>query len=157
MNFDSCTPGQYTLLICPLCKGGQSKERTLSFHKNQNEKVAIWRCFDFECGLSGHVLADVGSIQDEVNKVNVPKKPSEETLCLEPLGDELIEYFATQKISEEILKKNVVMQMIDDKNVIAYTYRRNGELVNYKFRSITSRKFWQISVYEERNKWRHKN
>nr|KAJ0207202.1 hypothetical protein LSAT_V11C500282090 [Lactuca sativa] len=108
------------------------------------KKVAIWRCFDFECGLSGHVLADVGPIQEEVNKVNVPKKPSEETLCLEPLGDELIEYFATQKISEEILKKNVVMQMIDDKNVIAYTYRRNGELVNYKFRSITSRKFWQV-------------
>ncbi|KAL7618173.1 primase homolog protein isoform X1 [Lactuca sativa] len=143
INFDSCTPGQYTLLICPLCKGGQSKGRTLSFHKNQNEKVAMWRCFNFECGLSGHVLADVSPIQEEVNKVNVPKKPSEETLRLEPLGDELIEYFATRKISEEILKKNAVMQMIDDKNVIAYTYRRNGELVNCKFRSITSRKFWQ--------------
>nr|GEZ55084.1 toprim domain, Twinkle-like protein [Tanacetum cinerariifolium] len=33
-----------------------------------------------------------------------------------------------------------------DQNVIAFTYRRNGELVNCKFRSITSRRFWQISA-----------
>ncbi|KAI3739387.1 hypothetical protein L2E82_29791 [Cichorium intybus] len=33
--------------------------------------------------------------------------------------------------------------LICPSNVIAYTYRRKGELVNCKFRSITSRKFWQ--------------
>ncbi|XP_024984446.1 primase homolog protein-like isoform X2 [Cynara cardunculus var. scolymus] len=146
INWDSCTPGQYTHLICPLCKGGESKERSLSFHINQNEKVAMWRCFNFECGWAGHVLADVGRAQDgvhRVNQANFPKKMTEENLRLEPLGDELIDYFAERMISPEILEKNYVMQTIDDKNVIAYTYRRNGELVNCKFRSITSRKFWQ--------------
>ncbi|KVI00824.1 Toprim domain-containing protein [Cynara cardunculus var. scolymus] len=203
INWDSCTPGQYTHLICPLCKGGESKERSLSFHINQNEKVAMWRCFNFECGWAGHVLADVGRAQDgvhRVNQANFPKKMTEENLRLEPLGDEpptslpafvvpcnrsiafipvsrrmmfelamygwlleskdgivvwvakglgeskllLIDYFAERMISPEILEKNYVMQTIDDKNVIAYTYRRNGELVNCKFRSITSRKFWQV-------------
>ncbi|KAI7740406.1 hypothetical protein M8C21_022148 [Ambrosia artemisiifolia] len=135
--FDSCSPGQYTYQICPVCKGGQSKERSLSFHINQNENVAIWRCFNFECGWAGHVLAD------GVNKVKFSKKLSEETLRLEPLGDELINYFAERMISSEILQKNAVMQMVDDKNVIAFTYRWKGEIVNCKFRSITDRKFWQ--------------
>ncbi|KAI3781053.1 hypothetical protein L2E82_11052 [Cichorium intybus] len=75
-----------------MCKGGQSKGRTLSFHINQNEKIVIWRCFNFECGLAGHVLADVGPTQDDVNKVNIPKKPNEDTLRLEPLGDEVLHY-----------------------------------------------------------------
>ncbi|KAI3827096.1 hypothetical protein L1987_01160 [Smallanthus sonchifolius] len=143
INLDSCTPGQYTHQICPVCKGGQSKERSLSFHIIQNEKVAIWRCFNFECGWSGHVLADANPALEKVNKVKFSKKLSEETLRLEPLGDELIEYFAERMISAEILQKNAVMQMVDDKNVIAFTYRRKGEIVNCKFRSITNRKFWQ--------------
>nr|GFA99564.1 toprim domain, Twinkle-like protein [Tanacetum cinerariifolium] len=46
-------------------------------------------------------------------------------------------------ISAETLQKNAMMQMIDDKNVIAFTYRRNGELVNCNFYSITSKNFWQ--------------
>ncbi|KAI7740408.1 hypothetical protein M8C21_022150, partial [Ambrosia artemisiifolia] len=140
--FDSCSPGQYTYQICPVCKGGQSKERSLSFHINQNENVAIWRCFNFECGWAGHVLAD------GVNKVKFSKKLSEETLRLEPLGDELINYFAERMISAEILQKNAVMQMVDDKNVIAFTYRWKGEIVNCKFRSITDRKFWQEARFK---------
>nr|GEV36365.1 hypothetical protein [Tanacetum cinerariifolium] len=56
---------------------------------------------------------------------------------------ELIEYFAGRMISAETLQKNAMMQMIDDKNVIAFTYRRNGELVNCNFYSITSKNFWQ--------------
>ncbi|XP_071721101.1 primase homolog protein-like [Rutidosis leptorrhynchoides] len=143
INYGSCNPGEYEYLICPMCKGGQSKERSLSFHITQNEKVAIWRCFNFECGWAGHVLADVGPAEDGVNKVNIPKQLSEETLGLEPLGDELIDYFSKRMISVETLHKNAVMQMADDKNVIAYTYRRNGEIVSCKFRSVTNRKFWQ--------------
>ncbi|XP_076960557.1 primase homolog protein-like [Bidens hawaiensis] len=170
IRFDAA--GQYTYQICPLCKGGQSKERSLSFHVNQNEKLAIWRCFNFECGWAGHacildilflhfiylmlaiklcvrylmllqVLADAGPTQDRHNKVKFSKKLSEETLRLESLGDELINYFAERMISVEVLQKNAVMQMVDDKNVIAFTYRRKGEIVNCKFRSITNRKFWQ--------------
>ncbi|KAJ0791439.1 putative DNA helicase [Helianthus annuus] len=152
INFDSSTPGQYTHQICPLCKGGQSKERSLSFHVNQNEKVAIWRCFNFECGWAGHIkffvrylmlLQVLADTQDGVNKVKFSKNLGEKTLRLEPLGDELINYFAERMISAEILQKNAVMQMVDDKNVIAFTYRWKGEIVNCKFRSITTRKFWQ--------------
>ncbi|GKA21184.1 TOPRIM domain, Twinkle-like protein, partial [Tanacetum coccineum] len=124
-------------------------------------KVAIWRCFNLECGWAGHVLEDVDPTKVKVNRNNLSRKPTEETLRLEPLGDEeqfrglyhmvavddkLIEYFAGRMISAEILQKNAVMQMIDDKNVIAFTYRRNGELVNCKFRSITSRRFWQLII-----------
>ncbi|XP_076926219.1 primase homolog protein-like isoform X2 [Bidens hawaiensis] len=93
--------------------------------------------------MSLQVLADVSPTQDGHNKVKFSKKLSAETLRLEPLGIELINYFAKRMISAEVLQKNAVMQMVDDKNVIAFTYRRKGEIVNCKFRSIANRKFWQ--------------
>nr|XP_043612290.1 primase homolog protein [Erigeron canadensis] len=91
------------------------------------------------------VWADVGPTQDEVNKLKFSKELSEYTLRLEPLGDEIIKYFAERMISVDTLQKNAVMQMVDDKqeNVIAFTYRRKGEVVNCKFRSITSKNYWK--------------
>ncbi|XP_071696883.1 uncharacterized protein [Rutidosis leptorrhynchoides] len=147
-NYSARNPHRFrvSLFLPPIksSSGGKSKERSLSFHITQNEKVAICRCFNFEYGWAGHVLADVDPAEDGVNKVNIPSQLSEERLRLKPLGDELIDYFAKRMISAETLHKNgVMMQMVDDKKVIAFTYRRNGELVKCKFRSITKKEFWQ--------------
>ncbi|KAM7505753.1 hypothetical protein LguiB_004657 [Lonicera macranthoides] len=141
ISSEFCTPGQYNHLICPKCKGGRSLERSLSFHINQNESFAMWRCFRFDCGWAGQVFADVGVAQKGVNKSY--RQLTEERLRLEPLGDEINAYFAERMISKEILQRNAVMQISAEKNVIAFTYRRNGELVNCKYRSIVNKRFWQ--------------
>ncbi|KAK6932011.1 TOPRIM domain [Dillenia turbinata] len=67
---------------------------------------------------------------------------SEEHLTLEPLGDKLIAYFFERMISEKTLKRNAVMQVSGDENVIAFTYKTNGVRVGCKYRSI-GKKFWQ--------------
>ncbi|KAK2981400.1 hypothetical protein RJ640_017988 [Escallonia rubra] len=139
-----CAPGHYSNLFCPKCKGGQSIERSLSFHINQNMNFAMWRCFRFECGWAGK--ADIGAAHDGVNennKVNSTRQMTEESLGLEPLGDKLIAYFAERMISKDVLQKNFVLQTSADQNAIAFTYRRNGVLVNCKYRSVLNKKFWQ--------------
>lgn len=143
---DFTSPGKYIHLICPKCKGGQSAERSLSFHINENKDFVMWRCFRVECGWAGQVFADIRAIHNavnQINKVSLSRKITEESPRLEPLGDELTAYFAERMISKEVLQKNAVMQLSTEKNVIAFTYRRNGVLVNCKYRSLINKKFWQ--------------
>ncbi|KAL8113355.1 hypothetical protein AgCh_020614 [Apium graveolens] len=140
INFDFTSAGQYIILTCPKCKGGRSLERTLSFHINQNKEFAMWRCFRMECGWADRVFAD--SVNQD-NKLNLSRK-TEESLGLEPLSHELTAYFADRMISEEVLQKNSVMQLSTDQDVIAFTYKRNGEIINCKYRNIINKKFWQV-------------
>lgn len=143
---DSCIPGLYDHLICPKCKGGQSMERSLSFHISQNRNFAMWRCFRLECGWAGQVFADDRKFSPGVHqlaKINFPRSSlTEESLRLEPLGDELLTYFAERMISKKTLEKNYVMQVAGDRKIIAFTYRRNGLLVGCKYRTV-DKKFWQ--------------
>ncbi|XP_027158536.1 primase homolog protein isoform X3 [Coffea eugenioides] len=61
---------------------------------------------------------------------------------LQPLGDELIAYFAGRMISKQTLEKNCVMQVAGQKDIIAFTYRRNGIIVGCKYRTM-DKSFWQ--------------
>lgn len=51
----SCIPGRYSYMDCPVCKGGQTMERSLSVHITQNEELAMWRCFRTKCGWAGKI------------------------------------------------------------------------------------------------------
>ncbi|KAI9070500.1 hypothetical protein K1719_047537, partial [Acacia pycnantha] len=54
---NSCLPGQYQNLFCPKCKGGQLKERSLSFHIIPDGEFAMWRCFRTSCGWASQAFA----------------------------------------------------------------------------------------------------
>ncbi|CAA2984541.1 twinkle homolog, chloroplastic mitochondrial isoform X1 [Olea europaea subsp. europaea] len=71
---------------------------------------------------------------------------TEESLELEPYCNELLAFFAERMISGETLRRNSVMQKRRGTQIaIAFTYRRNGELVSCKYRDIT-KKFWLVSL-----------
>ncbi|XP_052201911.1 primase homolog protein isoform X2 [Diospyros lotus] len=145
IDYDSCTPGMYDLLICPKCNGGQSMQRSLSVHISMKRYFAMWRCFHVECGWAGQAFADNDTVYNGVNKIgkgNLHGQMTVESLGLVPLGEKLIAYFAERMISKDILLRNAVMQISSDQNVIAFTYRRNGVLVSCKYRSL-DKKFWQ--------------
>ncbi|PWA69065.1 toprim domain, Twinkle-like protein [Artemisia annua] len=112
------------------------------------KKLSMWRCSNLECEWAA-AHEDAVPKKDEINKDNILPKPSEETLRLEPIGDELIKYFAGRKITADILQKNAVMQKISNKSVIAFTYRRNGELVSCKFRNSKIKEYWQAKNGEK--------
>ncbi|XP_022845865.1 twinkle homolog protein, chloroplastic/mitochondrial-like [Olea europaea var. sylvestris] len=150
---DACMPGQYYGLVCPNCKGGDSEEKSLSLHITEDGAAAVWNCFRAKCGWRGttRAFADIKSTYAKMNRIGKIKQPlreiTEESLELEPLCSELLAYFADRMISGETLRRNFVMQKRSGNQIaIAFTYRRNGELVNCKYRTIT-KKFWRVCLY----------
>ncbi|KZV29364.1 twinkleprotein, chloroplastic/mitochondrial-like [Dorcoceras hygrometricum] len=75
-------------------------------------------------------------------KTNSNSPSTRESLRLEALGEELVDYFAGRMISRETLQRNKVMKVSGEKKIIAFTYRQNGLLVGCKYRTI-DKKFWQ--------------
>ncbi|KAI5332113.1 hypothetical protein L3X38_022241 [Prunus dulcis] len=140
---DSCVPGRYTNLLCPKCNGGPSMERSLSVHIVQKGDLAMWRCFRTDCSWGDQVYIDGRAAHNEVKKiVQFSGQMTEESLRLEPPGEKITAYFSERMISEETLRRNAVMQRSGDKDIIAFTYKRNGLLVGCKFRSIEKR-YWK--------------
>ncbi|XP_075664209.1 primase homolog protein-like isoform X2 [Castanea sativa] len=111
-SHDFLIPGRFHHFFCPKCKGGQSMIRTLSLHVIQDGGFAMWRCFHNECQWIGQVFADDRAAYDGFGKkFKSFGQISEESLGLEPLGSELIAYFAERMISEKTLQRNAVMQL----------------------------------------------
>ncbi|CAN6689368.1 unnamed protein product [Malus baccata var. baccata] len=137
-------PGQYNHLICPMCKGGDSEERSLSMDISENWDRAIWCCFRGKCGWTGSTRAFVGNrLPPETSKLKKKREITEESLGLEPLCEEIIDYFSERMISRGTLMRNAVMQKsTGDQIAIAFPYRRDGKLVSCKYRDI-DKKFWQ--------------
>ncbi|KAJ7947418.1 twinkle-like protein, chloroplastic/mitochondrial [Quillaja saponaria] len=146
-----CVPGQDNQLLCPMCKGGDSSEKTLSLFVTQDGGSALWMC---SCGWRGstRAFADSSSSYDTSNQVTKVKKKreiTEESLQLEPLCDEVLDYFADRLISRETLQRNAVKQKkFGDQLAIAFTYRRRGALVSCKYRDV-NKKFWQEADTEK--------
>eukprot|EP00268_Persea_americana_P015776 TRINITY_DN17418_c0_g1_i1.p1 TRINITY_DN17418_c0_g1~~TRINITY_DN17418_c0_g1_i1.p1 ORF type:complete len:692 (-),score=109.74 TRINITY_DN17418_c0_g1_i1:429-2504(-) len=144
----SCKPGQYSRMLCPQCGGGESRERSFSIFIREDGELAMWSCFRAKCGWRGHMRASVDgkgySSLEKSSKGKPHRVITEESLELQPLCDELIAYFAERMISGETLRRNAVMQRtcFDDQIFIAFTYRRNGQLISCKYRGINKR-FWQ--------------
>ncbi|KAL6991924.1 DNA helicase, partial [Sarracenia purpurea var. burkii] len=154
LDNDLCRPGQYNHMTCPMCKGGDSGEKSLSLFITQDGNSALWTCFRAKCGWRGSTRAfangksTYGMMNQIPKVVKQTRQITESSLELEPLCDELLAYFAERMISRETLQRNSVMQrryyhQVHNKNiVIAFPYRRNGVLVSCKYRDI-KKKFWQ--------------
>ncbi|XP_019156442.1 PREDICTED: twinkle homolog protein, chloroplastic/mitochondrial isoform X4 [Ipomoea nil] len=150
----SCAPGQYSGLHCPMCKGGDNNERSLSLYIDHKGDTALWTCFRGKCGWRGsaQALGDTKSTNGDMKKSLKSNKKyrqlDEHSLRLEPLSSELLTYFSQRMISGETLRRNGVMQhKAYNQIVIAFPYRRNGEIVSCKYRDI-NKKFWQESDTE---------
>ncbi|GMN64866.1 hypothetical protein TIFTF001_033936 [Ficus carica] len=147
-------PGQFNHLLCPMCKGGDRQERSLSLFIEQDGSYALWKCFRGKCGWRGSTRAfdatrlSTGTIFERQhfersNKVTTVKRIREitvEDLQLKPPCDEIIAYFAARMISKETVQRNTIMQKCcGDQIVIAFTYWRNGKLINCKYRDVNKR------------------
>ncbi|XP_043699382.1 twinkle homolog protein, chloroplastic/mitochondrial isoform X2 [Telopea speciosissima] len=106
-------------------------------------------CDDFIPGKYNHLLCPEAFSKgktyagvDSIPKFTPKRLITEESLGLVPLGKEQLAYLSVRKISGETLRRNAVMQKSGPELAIAFTYRRNGKLVNCKYRGIDKR-FWQ--------------
>ncbi|XP_044439256.1 primase homolog protein [Triticum aestivum] len=149
--------GAFQRMICPKCKGGPNKERSLSVFIRENGTRGNWTCFRASCGWKGYTQPDGVSKAYQANKdagnengsdqevkanqpVKVVRKLREEDLSLGPLCDELVTYFSERMISAKTLRRNNVSQRKrNDKIVIAFTYRRDEVLVGCKYMEVSKR------------------
>ncbi|KAJ8510444.1 hypothetical protein OPV22_000878 [Ensete ventricosum] len=149
----ACIPGGTTLMLCPMCRGGTSMEKSLVVCIHENGDLATWACKRGECGWEGEVQAHRNvkagiAKQDEDMNAKHYRVITEESLLLEPLGEKVIAYFAERMISPETLRRNAIKQRTNKNQIaIAFPYRRNGTLVSCKYRNF-SKKFWQEASME---------
>ncbi|XP_030549191.1 twinkle homolog protein, chloroplastic/mitochondrial [Rhodamnia argentea] len=154
IDMQTCLPGQHHSLLCPMCKGGRSMERSLSIYISPDGGSAVWTCFRGTCGWKGSTRAAAKprssyTTSNQTSKVKSIREITEESLELEPLCNELVAYFAERLISAETLRRNAVMQKkCENQIVIAFTYRREGKLVSCKYRDV-KKKFWQEANTEK--------
>lgn len=154
MESDISMPGQFNHLLCPMCKGGNQNERSLSLFIEQDGSSALWVCFRAKCGWRGstRAFAETMSSYERSSKITPVKrvrKITVEDLELEPPCDEIVAYFAERMISKETMQRNAIMQKrYSDQIAIAFPYWRNGKLISCKYRDINKR-FWQEADTEK--------
>lgn len=85
---ENLSPEEQGRTLCPRCKGGNSKEKSLGVIRTETGLI-LWNCFRAKCGFKG--LHSLGAYQkDEVIKT----KPSRPFLgMLETLSGEHFDYF----------------------------------------------------------------
>uniref|UniRef100_A0A1D1YS60 DNA primase/helicase n=1 Tax=Anthurium amnicola TaxID=1678845 RepID=A0A1D1YS60_9ARAE len=68
---------------------------------------------------------------------------TEEDIQLEPLCNEIIQWFFERMITAETLRRNGIMQRkLNNEIFVAFPYKRNGKLISCKYRS-SEKKFFQ--------------
>ncbi|KAF5936591.1 hypothetical protein HYC85_024097 [Camellia sinensis] len=130
-----CKPGQYNHLICPMCKGGDSGEKSLSLFITCKWEFSFVDLFSSKMWLERQYRVNQAFVvisesfpivpillQAYVNgnstsgriahipKVKQTRDITEKSLDLEPPCSELCAYFAERMISGETLRRNAVMQ-----------------------------------------------
>lgn len=150
-------PGLHRHILCPKCRGGDSEEKSLNLAISDDGEHALWACHHDICRWEGRIMASgEGNAYSRsspyfnnktTQKPGNDKKPyrvlTEDELMLKPLQKQVHEFFSKRKISVETLRRNAVRQReCKDFLTIAFTYRRDGKLVNCKYRTL-DKKFWQ--------------
>lgn len=159
----SYRPGEFYRSRCPQCGGGSARERSLIVFIYPDGNCAMWRCFRVQCNWSGITMGTpmfIGPSMAELNTLSYKIATSntedrdirnftEEDLKLEQISEQIRDYFASRQISVDILRRNGVMQTRrNNQAVIAFTYRRNGKIVNCKYCDL-QKLYWQEENGEE--------
>ena len=82
--------------------------------------------------------------QQQFAKATAAAPPTKPNPKLKPLGPRLQQFFRQRGISPEVLARNGIMEdqgpyARQNDPVVAFPYRRGGEIVNVKYRSLSKR------------------
>ncbi|KAL3682193.1 hypothetical protein R1sor_000215 [Riccia sorocarpa] len=162
ITLPSYAPGQYRI-VCPECDGGSTREKSLAVGIDE-KGLALWICHRGTCGWKGSTPTKVVGAKEEAvlngtarpaklvrekKQVVKPQPITIESLALQPLPKEVVEWFHERGISQATLEDNQVRCINATGDVvIAFPYTRDGEIVNCKFRSV-DKKFWQVKGAEK--------
>jgi len=140
---DNSTGQHYT--VCPECSWKRKKQNIKCLGINADK--GSWHCF--HCGWSG-VIKNKG-----VDYMPIKKYTKPNIIKSDVLSDKVIDWFSKRKITLETLKKfdikhekTYFAQSGKEENAIIFTYKRNNEIINYKYRS--GKKYFKQSKNAEK-------
>ena len=120
--------------FCPICHGGNNWDR-YTFALNMTQGVYV--CKRGSCGARGRFEELVRRFGEQTEIIRPPEKAKKQyvlpDVALKPLTDEIIEYFAKRKISNETLE--VFRIGSDDRGNIIFPFYRDNALVYVKYRA----------------------
>lgn len=126
-------------VVCPNCvKLGKTniKETCLSINLNSG----LYNCH--KCGWSGKVGKTEYKKEVMQEPYKIPIKPN-----ITKLNDATVKWFEARGINQEVLINNKIANT-QDGNGIVFPYFRDGQLINYKTRLLTEKKFFQAKEAE---------
>jgi twinkle protein len=145
------SPGNHKL-ICPKCSHTRKNKTDPCLSVTISGDGAVWRCH--HCGNSG----GVSEHERDESSYRQPRrgalaKPTRQPDAVTPA---ILEWFSARGISEEVVRRNRIGAartwlpgLEAEVDAIAFAYYRDCELVNIKFRAITSKSFAQVKGAEK--------
>jgi twinkle protein len=142
-------------MACPRCSAQRTKKTDPCLSLTIEADGATWLCH--HCGWSGGVRERNAS-SSELRKERrerraAPAKPKNQPGPLTPAA---LAYLADRGISEAVARRNGVgvarvwmPGLKTEVDALAFPYRRNGEVVNFKFRSFPEKHFAQVKDAEK--------
>jgi twinkle protein len=135
-------------VTCPRCSPTRKKKHARCLSVNVDK--GVWNCA--HCGWVGSLAAGQQSQEPAWRKPTYRKPdPPKEQRDIDPV----IAWFADRGISKEVVLRNKIFgtkiympQTESERSVIAFPYLRNGEIINYKYR--TPDKLFRMEAGAER-------
>jgi twinkle protein len=129
---------------CPQCSRTRNKSKACCL--SVNTEKGIWVCH--HCGWAGSLK------QGEQHKAHFTVRPHYRPT--DTLAPALMEFFESRGINTDIVQRQgigletVYMSQAEEEiPVVAFPYRRQGEVVNCKYRGLMSKVFRQVSHAEK--------
>ena len=131
---------------CPQCTPTRRHEHRNERDLSVNTADGTWYCF--HCGWSGGLGSGEGTASRPRTESGKREHKRPDGIKGE-LTPEALAFFASRCIPEEVLRRNGIVvvpdvwfpQLDGKRAALAYPYRRNGELINIKYRAQGSKDF----------------
>src|SRR5437762_4196057 len=139
-------------LLCPQCSHARKNKSDPCLSLTIEEDGAVWDCKN-GCGFRGSVK-DSGAAASRPHSAR-PAAPVRPKARPGELTPEVLAWLAARGITEAVVRRNqigsarvYIPALKAEVKCIAFVYRRNGEVVNIKFRALAEKAFSQVKGAE---------
>jgi len=137
-------------LLCPKCSPTRRNRKDPCLSLTIDRRGAVWKCH--HCGWSGGVVERDSAKLLRWARLAAPIKPSRSPGEPTPA---VLAWLAARGISEAVARRNRIgaarvyfPKLGIEADSIAFSYFRNGELINIKFRALADKAFTQVEGAE---------
>lgn len=165
--------------VCPECNGGSSQERSLAVRIDANGVDAVWNCFRGTCGWTGGTSSSPqAQAPAAAGRRGPPASPPPQAAAgQQAAGSNKVQYHMAHRLAEGGVRDPGVLAFFRRRGIaaetlrpsivrherapapgaggaaapptVAFVYTSGGRPANIKFRSLDTKRFWQVAGAEK--------